>query len=80
MFDRIMVCLDGSQLAAQILPYARVQALQFSSEVHLLNVIESSAKEREGAPSKESGVTAYLNKMAAPLRKQAGHRGELRND
>jgi len=70
MFDRILVCLDGSQLAAQILPYAKVQALQFSSEVHLLNVIEKSAKEREGARSKESEVTAYLNKMAEPLRKQ----------
>lgn len=70
MFDRILVCLDGSELAAQILPSARMHALQFGSEVHLLNVIEKSGREREGARSEESEMTAYLNKMAETLRKK----------
>ncbi|MFU8795944.1 MAG: universal stress protein [Dehalococcoidia bacterium] len=70
MFDKILVCLDGSELAAQILPYARVQAQQFSSELHLLNVIERSGKEREGERSGKPELTAYLNRIAEPLRKQ----------
>jgi len=70
MFEKILVCLDGSEHAAQILPSARMHALQFGSEVHLLNVIEKSGKEREGARSETSEMTAYLNKMAEPLRKQ----------
>ncbi|MFO7712440.1 MAG: universal stress protein [Dehalococcoidia bacterium] len=70
MFAKILVCLDGSELAAQILPYAKVQAMQFGSEVHLLNVIEKSNKEREGERSHEPAMSGYLNKMAEPLRKQ----------
>lgn len=70
MFNRILVCLDGSELAAQILPSARMHALQFGSEVHLLNAIEKSGREREDVRSEESEMTAYLNKMAEPLRKQ----------
>jgi nucleotide-binding universal stress UspA family protein len=38
MFRRILVCLDGSDLAEQILPYAAEQALCFSSTVVLLHV------------------------------------------
>lgn len=38
MFDKILICLDGSKLAEQILPYAREQALQFKSKVTLLHV------------------------------------------
>ena len=70
MFERILVCLDGSELAAQILPYARMQALQFGSEVHLLNVIEKSNKEREVKRSHEPAMRRYLDKMAEPLREQ----------
>ncbi len=39
MFGRILVCLDGSALAEQILPYATEQALRFDSRVTLLQVI-----------------------------------------
>ena len=39
MFDKILVCLDGSKLAEQILPYAEAQALQFVSQITLLQVI-----------------------------------------
>ncbi len=70
MFDRILVCLDGSEIAAQVLPYARVQAVQFSSELHLLSVIEKSGREREGGQPDNPGITAYLNRIAEPLRKE----------
>ncbi|NQT74314.1 MAG: universal stress protein [Chloroflexi bacterium] len=42
MFKRILVCLDGSSLAEQILPYVTEQAKQFNSKVVLLQVITRS--------------------------------------
>jgi nucleotide-binding universal stress UspA family protein len=42
MFNRILVCLDGSQLAEQILPYATEEALRFKSRVVLLQVVSIS--------------------------------------
>ncbi len=38
MFNKILVCLDGSELAEQILPYATEQALKFNSELILFRV------------------------------------------
>ena len=35
MFEKILVCLDGSKLAEQILPYATEQAKRFNSKVVL---------------------------------------------
>jgi len=39
MFNKILVCLDGSTLAEQIIPYATEQALHFHSEVVLFQAI-----------------------------------------
>ena len=39
MFERILVCLDGSEYAEQILPYAESEALVHNSEVVLLRVV-----------------------------------------
>ena len=39
MFEKILVCLDGSSLAEQILPHATEQALRFGSKVVLLQVV-----------------------------------------
>jgi len=33
MFEKILVCLDGSNLAEQILPYAIEEALHFNSKI-----------------------------------------------
>jgi nucleotide-binding universal stress UspA family protein len=38
MFKKILVCLDGSQLAEQILPFAEEQALHFNSKLILIRV------------------------------------------
>lgn len=38
MFKKILVCLDGSELAEQILPFAIEQALHFNSKLVLLRV------------------------------------------
>ena len=39
MYERILVCLDGSKLAEQILPHARELAWRFGSRLVLLRVI-----------------------------------------
>jgi len=43
MFEKILVCLDGSDLAEQILPYAKEQALHFNSKIIPLQVIVTSS-------------------------------------
>ena len=39
MFEKILVCLDGSPLAEQILPYAAAEGLYFHSKLILIRVI-----------------------------------------
>jgi nucleotide-binding universal stress UspA family protein len=39
MFKKILVCLDGSKLGEQILPYATEEALHFKSKVVLIRVV-----------------------------------------
>ncbi len=39
MFEKILVCLDGSGLAEQIMPFATEQARRFNSSVVLLRVV-----------------------------------------
>ena len=47
MFQRILVCLDGSQLAEQILPFVEAQSLCFGSKVALLQVYNESENKRQ---------------------------------
>ncbi len=50
MFEKILVCLDGSELSEEILPYATEQALHFNSEVVLIEVLsEPVIVDSEGA-------------------------------
>ncbi len=43
MFKKILVCLDGSNLAEQILPYVIEQARRFRSELVLFRVVSVSS-------------------------------------
>ncbi len=43
MFTRVLVCLDGSELAEQILPYVTEICLRFKSKVTMIQVIASTA-------------------------------------
>jgi nucleotide-binding universal stress UspA family protein len=81
MFEKILVCLDGSSLAEQILPYAIEQALHFHSKVVLLRVIrvpgralpgepELVEKEDEPITPKEDEVATYLDNIANSLIKK----------
>ena len=87
MFEKILISLDGSKLAEQILPYATEQALRFSSRVVLLQafIIPSSlaVAGAEAAPAispdllaeearrLEAETMTYLEEVAAPLREKS---------
>jgi len=83
MFAKMLVCLDGSKLAEQILPYATEQAVRFKSQVVLLQVyhvpsIIAAAEAAGTTPSgpnlmkeeidrREAEAKAYLEGVAGPL-------------
>ncbi len=84
MFERILVCLDGSKLAEQILPYAAEQARRFGGGLVLLRVVTvpSSAYMtsatgipaqtgefiREEFKRQEADIRTYLESIAQSLR------------
>jgi nucleotide-binding universal stress UspA family protein len=60
MFNKMLVCLDGSTLAEQIIPYAIEQALHFQSEVVLfqaVNVPSTMVAVAPGAMAPAASVT-----------------------
>ena len=81
MFKRILVCLDGSSLAEQILPYATEVASHFGSRLVLLKVtlhpsavVSPSIGYYQETPLKEiqqarDEAEAYLERVAQRLRK-----------
>jgi len=50
MFEKILVCLDGSKLAEQILPYATEEAIRFNSRVELFHVVPEPVIDTQGIP------------------------------
>jgi len=50
MFKRILVCLDGSKLAEQILPYATEEAIHFEGKLILLQVVQEPVAFSPGIP------------------------------
>jgi len=53
MFNRILVCLDSSVLAEQILPYASELALRSASEMVLLEVVSAASSVGVAIPGVE---------------------------
>lgn len=79
----ILVCLDGSPLAEQILPYAAAQAERFGGKMILLQVIGNPgaiyapgieavpiAVPLDQAPEEETAARDYLERLAQPLRQK----------
>ena len=73
MFKKILVCLDGSQLAEQILPYVEAHASRFGSKVILLQVVGLSS------PAFASGATLPIHTglMAEQVQRGTGSQGLL---
>ena len=87
MFNKILVCLDGSKLAEQVLPYAIEQALRFKSQLVLLSVIvpaNSTSTVWEPAPQElvekqaeaEKAAEAYLKNIVNRLSEEKRLRAE----
>jgi nucleotide-binding universal stress UspA family protein len=87
MFNKILVCLDGSKLAEQVLPYAIEQALRFESQLVLLSVIvpaTSTSTVWEPAPEElvekqaeaEKAAEAYLKNIINRLSEEQRLRTE----
>lgn len=74
MFKKILVPLDGSELAAQILPQVETLAKQVNAAVTLLTVGSSNICEGEGAPTAaacpELPIGKYLEQTTGKLRSQ----------
>jgi nucleotide-binding universal stress UspA family protein len=66
MFEKMLVCLDGSKLAEQVLPYAAEEAARFGSRVMLLHVLmepvlgTTGAPQNPGAPLETPGVMEQM--------------------
>ena len=83
MFQKILVCLDGSKLAEQILPYAAEQAVRFGSNLVLLQVVSLAsipaptgiesvpvAVPNDQLAEAEAAAKDYLEGLALPLREK----------
>jgi nucleotide-binding universal stress UspA family protein len=81
MFEKILVCLDGSSLSQQVLPFAVDEAAHFGSKVVLLEVVEpmsASAPGTEPTPQElfeaetesRQESRARLEKIANKLRQE----------
>ena len=62
MFKRILVCLDGSKLAEQIMPYATEEAIRFQGKLVLLQVVQEPITFSPGFPG-EAPVPIETNTM-----------------
>jgi nucleotide-binding universal stress UspA family protein len=79
MFKKILVCLDGSKLAEQILPFALEQAKKMECNITLLQVIASPSSVMSGAGSvtgpalhdqidaEESEAKKYLSRIVSKI-------------
>jgi len=69
MYTRILVPLDGSTLAEQVLPYVRILGNGFRAPVELLRLVDSVPAGRANAGT-GSEARSYLEGVAASLRKE----------
>ena len=69
MFEKILVCLDGSEIAAQVLPYATEEARCFRSKVMLLHVVPEPVMVTPGIPG-TSGVPIETQGMLEQMQKE----------
>ncbi len=64
MFKTILVCLDGSKLAEQILPYATDIALRYGSRLLLLRVMDPADEEVSLSPGVSVPVPVSVQQEA----------------
>ena len=68
MFEKIMVCLDGSEFAEQILPFAVEEAKMHKGELILFNTVYESGGMSLNIPG-SAGVPVTAMNLEENLRK-----------
>lgn len=72
MFNKLLVCLDGSELAEQVLPYVEELATRLGTHIILLHVYHPDHSAHMGTTpifySGEENAKNYLESKAKPLR------------
>lgn len=83
MFEKVLVCLDGSTVAEQVLPYVTAIADRFGSEVYLLQVVTVPSAVAEAAAyggervlveqleQQKAEAQSYLEGVATRLRQNS---------
>lgn len=69
MFKKILVCMDGSDLAEQILPYVKAQAKSFRSTLVLLHVTAERIITTPAIPG-ESGYPVQTKSMLKEMEQE----------
>jgi len=69
MFKKILVCLDGSEIAEQIIPFVREEALAIGSKVILLRVVSIPSNLTLDIPGFPS-VPFHRSSMPEQLKKE----------
>ena len=80
MFEKILVCLDGSKLAEQIMPYAEEAAVRFQSKLVLLQVVPEPVAFSPGIPGEipvPMQTDAMLEGAKMALKKAKGYLGKV---
>lgn len=81
MFEKVIICLDGSKRAEMILPYATEEAAHFNSKLILLRVfntfsvglatsMSAADEEQKAVEAEEKKMKSYLENVANPLRER----------
>ena len=73
MFKKLLVCLDGSAHAEQILAYVEELSMRFDSHVTLLDISHTEHDAHRVIPisdSRKDETEEYLGKKAKPLREK----------
>lgn len=72
MFKKILVCLDGTDLSEQILPYVKAQAQKFEGRLTLFQVVHDpviAGLNIPGSPSVPMGTENMVKQAAADEQK-----------
>lgn len=75
MFERILVCLDGSKLAEQIMPYATEEAIRFQGKLVLFQVVQEPVTFSPGFPG-EAPVPVETDAMIERTKEALDRAGE----
>jgi nucleotide-binding universal stress UspA family protein len=72
MLNTVLIPLDGTPESADVLPVASALAGAVGARVRLLRVVPAAGPHHPDTPNATQEATDYLDRIAAPLQKDAG--------